>query len=577
MTDSPAISNTAAASHLLADSGTTDYVIVVADDAAPPVRRAANDLGKYLAEVSGADFPIVSDDTEMHSHELVVGENRHTEALDVSVDGFGLEEFVVRSCSEHIVVAGGNPRGTLYAAYQLLDDIGVRWYTRSVTHVPQTTRLVIPQYDLRTKPHLEYREPFFQEGFEAEWAAHNRVNTSHASLGKEHGGKVAYGQHAFVHTFDTLVPIAEHFKVHPEYFSLIDGKRTDDHTQLCLTNPEVLRLSIEGVRRWIRDEPEATIFTVSQNDWLNPCQCDNCSAIDEREGSHAGSMLWFVNQVAEAIEDEAPHVAIDTLAYQYTRKPPKTIRPRPNVIVRLCSIECCFAHTLESCPVNTSFVEDVRGWSEFCDRLYVWDYVTNFMSYLLPWPNFNVLGPNVRFYARYNVVGLFEQGSYSSGGGGELAELRAYTLARLLWNPEINERDVMNEFIDGVYGQAADHVRQYLALIHEPIADDDIHMHIFCDFDNPHIRSDLIHRGSALLDEAEAAAESDEVRQRMERVHMSTWYTLIRMKQDDDPERAVLLERFLSVAQREGVVDIGEGRSIANWVETGARTPIYST
>jgi hypothetical protein len=66
-------------------------------------------------------------------------------------------------------------------------------------------------------------------------------------------------------------------------------------------------------------------------------------------------------------------VAIDTLAYEYTRQPPRHVQPRPNVIIRLCSIECDSAHPLPA-PSNRKFADDIRGWSKICQRLYIWDY-----------------------------------------------------------------------------------------------------------------------------------------------------------------------------------------------------------
>jgi hypothetical protein len=339
----------------------------------------------------------------------------------------------------------------------------------------------------------------------------------------------------------------------------------------------VLDKVIEGVRGWIKEMPDATIFSVSQNDWTNPCQCAKCKAIDDREGTPQGSILEFVNKVAEAIEKEAPHVAIDTLAYWYSRKPPKTLKPRPNVIIRLCSIECCFAHPLDSeCPENKKFADDIRAWSKIADRLYIWDYVTNFHNYIMPWPNFEVLGSNVRFFTKHNVVGLFEQGSYASGGGGEAEEMRAYVLAKLLWDPDVDERKVRDEFIDGVYGRAADKVREYVNVIHEPVADQNMHMHIFCDITNPHLTDDVIERGDALLYEAEALAESMAVRERVEVAHLPMHYVRIR-KMAGIPEKAAerqaLLEKFLSIARREGILNISEQHTIETWVEHGATEP----
>src|SRR5690606_9364691 len=135
------------------------------------------------------------------------------------------------------------------------------------------------------------------------------------------------------------------------------------------------------------------IYSVSQNDWHKPCQCDNCQSIALYEESESGPVIWFVNQIADAVKDEFPDKFIGTLAYQYTRKPCKTLRPRENVVIRLCSIECCFAHDFLSCPQNQDFVEDAKGWAAIAPHLYVWDYVVNFSHYIMPNPNFPVLQP----------------------------------------------------------------------------------------------------------------------------------------------------------------------------------------
>jgi len=560
---------------LLADRGKTGYAIIVAENASRSETHAANELQRFLEQATGAQFPLLDDTVPPRQREIMVGRSRHTQALGqgLSFDDLGDEGFRIRTVGEHLLIAGGRLRGTLYGVYRFLErEVGCRWYTARVSKVPRHARLAVGPLDVAERPVLEYREPFFREAFDGDWAARNLANSSHATLGAQHGGKVKYGP--FVHTFETLLPVATHFAEHPGWYSEIDGKRISERPQLCLTNPEVRERVIEGVRKWIKDMPDATIFSVSQNDWTNPCQCAKCKAIDDREGSPIGSILTFVNQVAEAIEPEAPHVAIDTLAYWYSRKPPKTIRPRRNVIVRLCSIECCFAHPLESsCEANRKFADDIRGWSKIADRLYIWDYVTNFHNYMMPWPNFGVLGPNVRFFVKHHVRGLFEQGSYASGGGGEAAEMRAYVLAKLLWDPTIDERKVRDEFIAGVYGKAADKVRKYVDLIHEPVADPNVHMHIFCDVSNPHLTDEVIRRGDELLSEAEAKAESEEVRKRVEVAHLPIQYVRIRKMDKEDPERARLLDRFLAITKREGFLNISEGHTIEEWAKHGAVEP----
>ena len=155
------------------------------------------------------------------------------------------------------------------------------------------------------------------------------------------------------------------------------------------------------------------------------------------------------------------------LAYQYTRKPPALVKPRPNVIIRLCSIECSFSKPLTD-ERNQKFRDDIIGWSKICDRLYIWDYTTNFRHYVLPHPNLRVLGPNVKFFVEHGVKGIFEQGAYQSYAS-EMAELKGWVLAKLLWNPALDGQELINEFIDGYYGPAGKHIRAYLELIHDEV------------------------------------------------------------------------------------------------------------
>src|SRR5690606_38717057 len=116
-------------------------------------------------------------------------------------------------------------------------------------------------------------------------------------------------------------------------YALVKGKRQRERTQLCLTNVEMRKELTRNALERLHQTPGATMISISQNDNNNRCECEACRAVEEREGSPAGLVIQFVNAVAEEIEKEYPEVLVETLAYQYTRKPPKHVKPRPNVIV----------------------------------------------------------------------------------------------------------------------------------------------------------------------------------------------------------------------------------------------------
>jgi hypothetical protein len=557
---------------VLAKDGKSLYRIVVPQKAIPSERYAAEELQRYLERISGAKLPIVTDSEPMGSHEILLGDNAHLRKLGIQVDfaKLGTDGFVLRTFQNHLIIAGGRPRGTLYGVYALLEEkLGVRWFTPEVEFVPKMERVELPVLNETQVPALEYREVFWTEMMrDPDFAARHRLNGHHYRLTEKHGGR-AVVFYPFVHSFDLLIP-REICEQRPEFWPMIGGKRVSGYVQRCLSNPDLVKLAIERVKQWIKEHPEATIIDVSQNDTGNWCQCPDCKALDDAEGSPSASIIKFVNTIAEAIEREYPHIRIETLAYQYSRKPPKTIRPRPNVIIRLCSIECCFAHPLESCPSeeNRRFREDIQAWQLVAPVLYVWDYTTNFAHYLQPFPNFEVLQANVRFFVRHGVKGLFEQGNYSPGGNGEMAPLRAYVLAKLLWNPDTDVQRHINDFLHGYYGRAAGAIRAYMELLHRQVREKGYHAHIFEPPTVPHLNNDeFLDSAERLFDEAERLAESEEIRFRVQVARLPVWYVKLATNRVTGDERADLLRKFLSIARKAGITHIREWQTLDDWAK----------
>ncbi len=522
-----------------AERGRARCVIVSQAGASPSEKHAARELASVLKQITGADFEIRTDVQSTESA-VIVGPGATAGRFfpDVKMAQFGGEELVIQTKGKLLLLAGGRPRGTLYAVYRFLQTrCGVRWWTPWASRIPRNPSLTIPDLNVREAPAFESRAPHWTIAFDGDWAARNFVNSHFSRLDEGRGGKIVY--EGFVHTFYSLVPPDKYFATHPEWFSLVKGKRVSEfkdkrdgeNGQLCTTNPDLREHIVRTVREWLRANPQARIVSVSQNDWYGACECPNCKALDEAEGSHAGTMLALVNYVAERVESEFPHVAVDTLAYQYTRKAPKTLRPRPNVIVRLCSIECNFAKPLED-PAppektpkkheNPAFADDIRAWSKISNRLYVWDYTTNFIHYVLPHPNYYTLGPNVRFFHRHGVRGLFEQGAYQ-GHGGEMEELKSWVISQLLWNPLQDDRKLIREFVEGYYGKSASKpILEYLHFM-DSAADP---YHLGChQRTHPFLNIANLTRAEQLWNKAESAAKDNQtLLWRVRQGRLPVWY-----------------------------------------------------
>jgi hypothetical protein len=510
----------------LFSDGKTDYAIIVGGNALESEKWAAQELQHWLKEVSGANFALKDDAGPAPAKAIVVGVNKHSGQLL----GLPQEKYFERPISEddaftylsigpNIVIHGGGQRGTMYGVMSFLErELGVRFYTPKVTVAPKKQRYSFVYLNHSEKPGMRVRNDFYFEAFDPIWAAHNRINGA-MTWREQPGGLEAYWS---VHTFYPLMPPAEFFDSHPEYYSLLNGKRTAEQAQLCLTNPDVLRIMTERITKVMRENPQYLIYDVSQNDWSNPCQCDKCQAIVDKEGSQSGPVIWFVNQVADNVKKEFPDKFIGTLAYSYTRKPPKTEKPHDNVVVRFCSIECCFAHPFTECPENKSFVEDMNGWAAVAPHIYIWDYVVNFSHYIMPYPNFRVLQPNINFFRTHNAIGIMEQAAYQSRGG-EFAELRAYVIAKLLWNPDCNVNDVINDFLYGYYGRAGQYVRAYFDALHGRLTPD-THIHLGLQPDDALFTDTFVREAEALFNKAETVADSEEVRQRVEMARLPIMY-----------------------------------------------------
>lgn len=563
---------------LLAEEGRPQMSIVVSAAAPPATRYAAEELQGFLLQMTGAELPLLTDDAPQSDSEILVGDSQHLRNLDLSIDyaSLGTEGYILRTHNATLIITGGQPRGTLYGVYGLLEEhLGCRWFTPEVSVIPEAATLaILPINEVRV-PVLEYREPFVEECFDGDWAARNRMNGNTDRLEERHGGKIIYN--GFVHTFAGLLPLDTYFEEHPEYYSLVGGKRIKDRNQLCCTNEEVIRLVTEEVRRRMAAHPEATVFSVSQNDWYNYCECESCTKLAEEEGSQMAPVLKLVNAVAKMAAQEFPDKLVDTLAYQYTRKPPRTMRPEPNVIIRLCTIECDFAHPFQdrTTPENRAFCDDIEAWASIANRLWIWNYNCSYHHYLTPFPNLYVRGPNIRYMIENNVRGIFEQDVYNTPHG-FLSPLSGYLGAKLLWNPNYDTDLAIDEFLSGVYGAAATPMRLYINLLHDAVKDPETLMNIWISPDVPFLNDDIMKRADLLMDAAEQAVADDPGALEHVRIaRLSTDYTIMERARSlnagdsfvVDHERLTVepsvafktrAERFFAVAEKHGLRLVAE-------------------
>ncbi len=529
----------------LAVDGETDYVIVIPAKPTTQEQKAAEELRKWIGQMTGADYAIVSDSAEPIPTEISVGRTNRLAATNLAIADadLGDEGYAIALKDQRLFLIGGKKRGPIYAAFAFMEeDLGLRWYTRNdVNRIPHRPTIRVEIVPRSYVPALQIRDPFWWDAFDATWSLRNRTNTPRAAVPEEWGGRVNYA--LFVHSFNRLIPPSQYKQDHPEYFGT---------NQPCLTNPDVLRIVTENTLKILREHPNAELISVSQNDGGGYCTCERCQALDQAEGSHAGTLIKFVNQVADAVREEFPDVKVSTLAYTYTAILPKTVRPRDNIAIRLCTDTCMWSRPFVSVaddkgpvplewpywdmvddPEKLSFKGFLDDWSAVHDTIHIWDYVINFSHYLAPMPNMDVVRDNIRYFVDHHVTGILPQANYQTTGS-ERSFMRAWVTAKLLWDPSRDLWNLMQDFIWGYYGKAAPAIVEYNQLLRSLPKKYDMTKvgGTRYPMDSEFLSPQFLARAEAIFDRAMRLAENEEIRRRVELAHLPIIYVKLARGQD---------------------------------------------
>lgn len=575
----------------LAREGKTNYTIVISASPTTQDEKAAADLVKYLGEMTGAQFPIVREGENFKpaGREISVGRTDllKNSGIPEAKLNLGAEGYAIAVKDDNLYLFGGSKRGAIYAVYSLLEeDLGCRWYDRkSLPIIPHISDLKLQCVPRHYVPVLDVRDPFYWEAFDADWAIANRVNFMFRSIiPNEWGSGNNYAGNLFAHSFFALVPPNDYFKTHPEYFSELNGRRQP--VQLCLTNPEVLRIVADRVLQLLRDNPGCEYISVSQNDAASYYECVKCKAIDNAEGSHAATLLKFVNAVADKVAKEFPNAKIVTLAYQGTFMPPKTVKAHKNVVIELCTDSHAFDNPFSFVTETEKFQTAMRAWQKAGAVTHIWDYTINFLYDLLPFPNMPIIAPDLKFYIDHGAKGVFLEGSYQSPGG-DNAAMRSWVWAQQLWNPNLPTLPLMRDFTYGYYGSAAEPIWKYNMLLWRMWKTNHTSKKFSTNMnyepDTPFLSNDYISKSMELFSQAESLAKDPETMRRVKMAKVPLLYIMLcrgigyyddrsefafgSMWKSPSPESKAhylrLADEFQGVVDREKITCVGEAVELA--------------
>ncbi len=468
--------------------GTTAYVIVLPDEAKPYEQTAAEQLGLYLGEITGAKFPVMKESAAPKAGPVLsVGlTQRFAQSFpDIDVAKLKPDSIVMKTKGKDFFFAGEGTRGTIYAANTFLEDTcGVRWWTPYDETVPKNADLTVPPLNTVYQPQFSYRDTHSQvfngtilqtqhlkntKGQDERLRFSARCKNNGLAIGtipETWGGSLrmismeqqGLDQRVF-HESNYFISIDEFSKTHPEWFCEINGGRQAGAlhlAQLCLSNEEMRAEYLKRAIKWVDGLPNYRNFVIMHNDNPHYCQCAKCAAVDAEEGSPMGSQMRFLNFLAEKLEEHRPGIQLWMDAYHYTTKPPKITRPRANLGIILCT-----PITSQRLSRDTDFMSKWEAWKPIAPKVFIWDYTVNFGNLVNPWPNLRHLGPNIKTIAANGASGVFEQGN-AFNSVSDCDELKSWVISHMLWDPSRDSDALIADFVNGYYGVAAKPVMAYL-------------------------------------------------------------------------------------------------------------------
>lgn len=551
------------------EAGRSPFVITTPAEPSLEETTAAEWLAELLARCTGATLAIRRENAaETPDYQFLVGDTAAARAAGIDVRELPAEAWRIQTTGGSIILAGGRPRGTIYAVTEFLEtQVGVLLLDPFTQTVPSLERLALPPLDLAGRPAFGVRALF--TGFPYGNPAGGGV------LGEKYrvwnrntiDGRPAVGDHARmaptgVHSFGQFISASEFGATHPEYFGMnAEGQRvTDDRgvpsawTQLCVTNADVRRITVERARAFLRADRAAAQeerreparwLVLSQNDnTQNLCLCPECGAVAEREGSESGPLLEFVNYVARELRAEFPDVAVLTEAYNFTLAAPRSVRPESNVVVRFCD-NYGFSDPTRPLqdPRNARPGGLFQGWRERECSLAVWDYWRVFQQHppglFAPSSNVRAVPADLRLFREASVSlltveceDLFGAGVNDDPISADLQSfmpLRTWVGLKLMVDPDRDLDELLATFCRGYYGPAAEPMQQLLALIEDrqaalPVRIVDVPRHVWleqlCD-------AEFFRQAFQSLDAALQAASADplaQTRVRRERIVIDAAY-----------------------------------------------------
>jgi hypothetical protein len=471
----------------LAVDGT--YRIVIAKDLTKAEQRAAEQLKEYLKQITGGNLSIVSEADQDTETAIYVGPTRFATAC--GMNGYGNEEYHLKAVGKNLVIAGGRPRGVLFGTYEFLERFaGVRYLSANFEHVPQMAAVLVPGgTDLRHASPFIYRDIYPGHGqIPVDYRRKLRQNSGYGS--PQYGFDERCGSPGGVHT---LHKYSQDFPREISWMNRNGSRQivnTPHSGSICFSQPEVLKRIAAKLKDHVKHDrarcdvtgaPYPRFYVVDMNDCHVECFCPQCQAI-VREHDVSGLVIQFMNKLWEEVRDAYPDIYLMMFAYQDSTTPPRSdLKPKGNVVVRLAYMDHEFTESGKvkrdvmfplGHPNNRAYGEALEQWHRCAPHLAIWDYWRTYRcGFQTPIHNTAAIPGLVRKYRDIGAKHVFVEMELGTTTPLPLFDLRYYLGAKMMNDPDLDDEELVEEFMAMFYGKAAAPMKEFKAYTEKRMAE----------------------------------------------------------------------------------------------------------
>ncbi|RAV21323.1 DUF4838 domain-containing protein [Paenibacillus contaminans] len=431
--------------------GESRAAIVVTTTATELEKQAAQELQSYLKRISGTELSIVTNASAVTGTKIFVGSAAPDPDLDqIRQGGTDPDSFRLSVSGESIQLVGLSGRGVLFAAYELLEQIGIRWFApgeigteipsmqtirvkeqNTIQHPGMTTRVVGGMEYLFAQTKMDFVDKF--EG--TPWLQHNRGNNT-----------IRLSQHGLLCKITV--------KERPDLFVQVNGKPT---SQFDVTKPEVLTCVVNEALKYLEQNPNAKYINMGPNDGDDFGTSDwDAVDYDPLMGSNSitDRYVKFFNMVLEQIEPQYPDVGIAFLAYvRYMRAPVREI-PNPKLLPVIAPISVERIHSMENdMSWERTYLKGlISDWKKLGVDVSFYTYMYNLADPGMPFSMINRTVEEIKHFRKEGMNQLVFEALPSWAYQGP----SLYLMSKLNWNPELDVQETLTDYFSKYYGPAAE-------------------------------------------------------------------------------------------------------------------------